>query len=402
MSDTPTPAAPLALSPTETTPDRIAQFATAVGKEEATIRTALATLVGDGPDVLELLADPASVTDDDLKGVLVTGEVRIPLAVFRKNLAKLRGAVTLNGVSPAMATFSILPVVPNDDSFLESLRIGGVLKTDPVNVLTAIKAAVAEKLNLYGLPKRLLEKIEEVAIEQEEAVPQQFYALRKLLARRNYADVLEAIGVDGAFVTDGRKRDFLDKIEPLWPTLAGFHEQLTGWQQAWASGMANPGLLLAAFAGQAGGAIMPPGMMQPPDTSVLRSAAEGVIDKINKAFAGVGVAIARALAADALRVHEVLKDETLPATVGAANREQMLKMLGAGVSSDIVRMEKGITGYALAVMELPKVPAGSKEYAYLGEMLQLGATIPWAQLTASGGAPASGIGGGRGGRGTRI
>jgi hypothetical protein len=281
---------------------------------------------------------------------------------------------------------SILPQVPNDDSFLESLRVGGVLKVEPATVLSAIKAAVADRLDLYDLPKILIQKIETFAESLDEPVGKTFFDLRKLITRRNYADVLEAIGAESAFVTDTRKAAFLKKVQPLWPALRGFHEQLVAWQQAWMGGMANPGLIFTAMAvGQAGaGAMLPPGLMQPPDTSAVRASAEGVNDQINRAFGGVGIAIARALAADAIRIRQVLENPELPAAMGAANRDQMLKMLGVGVSADIVRAEQSVTRYALGVMEYPKVAPGNDEYAFLGAMIQLGAQIPWDLLKLDG------------------
>jgi hypothetical protein len=116
----------------------------------------------------------------------------------------------------------------------------------------------------------------------------------------------------------------------------------------------------------------------------LRKAAEGVIDRINRVFAGTGIVTARALAYDANRVKEVLKTETLPAQLGAANREQMLKKLGVNVSSDHVVLEQTATRFALGVMNYPKIDAGDREYAYLTALYQLGVSIDWELLDGSG------------------
>jgi hypothetical protein len=137
--------------------------------------------------------------------------------------------------------------------------------------------------------------------------------------------------------------------------------------------------------------VMPPGMLQPPETAGLRDEAEAVIDKINKVFAGVGIPVARALAYDATRIKGILEDPTLPAAMGVTSREQMLRALGVEVGSDYVRLERNVTRYALAIMELPKVSSGNEEYGYLGAMLQLGAQIPWDKLS-KGGRPGTGGG----------
>ena len=69
--------------------------------------------------------------------------------------------------------------------------------------------------------------------------------------------------------------------------------------------------------------------------------------------------------------------------IGAANKEQMLKMLGADVASDYVRLERNLVRYMLSVMELPNVTSGQSEIAYFGAMLQLGNSIPWVKLMKS-------------------
>jgi hypothetical protein len=75
----------------------------------------------------------------------------------------------------------------------------------------------------------------------------------------------------------------------------------------------------------------------------------------------------------------ILNDPSLPGQLGVGTKEQMLKELGVNVGADIVRTEQGVTRYTLAIMSLKDVTADA-ELAYLGAMLQLGATIPWDKL----------------------
>ena len=148
------------------------------------------------------------------------------------------------------------------------------------------------------------------------------------------------------------------------------------------SGASNPGMMATMFTMAMSGrnSGMPPGMLQPPDTSGLRDAAEGVINNINRVFAGTGIPVARALAYDAQEIKKILADDRLPSMLGAANREQMLKMLKTNVSADYVRLERNVTKYILSVMEYQNISSGQSEYAYLGAMLQLGISIPWDTL----------------------
>lgn len=371
--------------------ERIKLFCQSVGKNVEEVSLALRSLVGEpGPEALAALSDPTAVFDSDLEVALVKGGPMIPLGIFRKNLAKLRGPQTApEALSERTPSFDLLPTVPEDGSFLEMLKVGGVLKPAKTEVIAAIKAALAHKLGVFDLPDVILEKMESFADQQDEPVGESFYRLRRLVVTRNYSEVLSALGADGTFVSSSRKKVFLAKLdEYLWAEIQGFYSQLHAWQETWMAGVASPvvalSMIAVAGAGPAGGrSMMPPGMMQPPETAGIRDASEAVIDKINKVFAGVGIAVARALAFDATRIKGVLEEPTLPVAVGAGTREQMLKMLGVTVGADYVRLERNITRFVLAIMELSKVPAGHEELAYLSAMIQLGASIPWAKLPGS-------------------
>lgn len=369
--------------------ERISSFALAVDKTPEEITNALKTLAGEpGDAALAVLSDPTALTDEDLKGVLVTEGPKIPLGVFRLNLGKLRGpapVVTMTEERPAGVSYDVLPTVPEDASFLELLKVGGVLKVGPTEVLSAVKAAIANRLGLYDLPEIIKNKMEKFAEEQEEPVGEEYFKLRKLVVSRSYAEILNVLGIEGSFMNDGLKKKFLNRLdEHLWDALQSFNAQLTGWQEAWLAGAANPAAMISMLAmgmgHQGNRGIMPPGMMQPPETAGLHDEAEAVINKINKVFAGTGIPVARALAYDATRIKEVLENKNLPAALGVTNRDQMLKSLGVAVGADYVRLERNITRFTLAVMEFPNITVPSEEHGYLAAMIQLGASIPWDKL----------------------
>ncbi len=380
--------------------ERISAFAAAVGKTPDEITLALKDLVGETNDTgLAVLSSPQALTDEDLKQALVGNNgvgggpwPHIALGLFRLNLPKLRGpqqqvAAPSNGShgTPVSLGGDVLPTVPEDGSFLEMLKVGGVLKVGRTEVMAGMKAALASALGLYNLPDLIVEQMELFATEQEEPLTEAFYRLQKQVTRRNYGEILSAIGVDGHFVSERRKKQLLDRLNgEFWTALRDFWSQLLGWQTAWQGNVANPGMLMAAFVamaqGGAGQAMLPPGMNQPPDTASIRDAAETFVNKVNRVFAGAGIPVARALAWDATCIKNVLEEPGLPATLGATNKDQMLKTLGVSVGAEHVRLERSMTKFALSVMELPNVGSGNSELAYLAALINLGASIPWNKL----------------------
>jgi len=280
----------------------------------------------------------------------------------------------------------ILPSVPTDASWLEALRTGGVLKVNQSTVISAIRAALAYRVGLYGIPDQLVRLMEEFADANDEQVDPSFFKLRKQIRRKEYAEVFEAVeGLDGTFVTETRKKRLLDKIDDkLWPSIIAFSGQLKSWQEAWMQGAANPALMMNAMMAATGtGVALPPGMMQPPDTGVLRDHADAVADAINRVFSGTGVQIAAALAYEATKIKETLADPRLPALTGATNREQMLRLLGVAVSATYPRMETNVTRFVLATMQVKDQAAGAEELRYFSSLIMLGQQIPWDQLTSS-------------------
>lgn len=366
--------------------ERVGKFAEKVGKPAADVSAALAPLVGEpSDDGLETLSDTESCPDEDLLDALKP--LSIPKARLRKALPLLRGPTVKVETAPAATAapapgFStdVLPHVPDDESFVAVLRAGGTLKVDQNAVLAAIKTALAAKVGLYDLPKALLDAMTAHAEGINEPCSDAYYEVEKLVHSARYAEVLG--NISGRIVSERNKNQLLSRLdEHLWSGLRSFQQQLSAWQDAWMAGSANPNIMFAAMAASMGGGVMPPGMMQPPDASPVRDAAEAMNDVMNKVFAGVGIPVARAMAYEAQRVKKVLSDSRLPASIGTPNYEQMLRKLGTAVSADYERLERNVARYALGVMELPKVTAGQQELTYLGAMLQLGLAIQWDRLT---------------------
>jgi len=365
----------------------IAPFAAAIGKDAATVGEALKPLVGElGAEAVDLLNSEEYTPFEDLRKAFEG----VPLARLKKAVADhLRKAKVVPEtvvVQAGRATgYSALPPVPDNGAWLTALKSGGELKVDQTSIYAAIRAGIASRVGFFDLPSMLAERMERYAEELEEPASAEYYKLRKLLTRRSYADVLTALDIEGSFVTQSRKNQLLAKLdEQMWPALFSFQNQLKGWVETWQQGSNNPAMTMGMIAMASGGGqlALPPGMMEPPATDGLHDAAESVIQKINRIFAGTGIPVARALAYDANQIMELLENSSLPAQIGAANREQMLKMLNVAVTNDYPRMERNLIGYVLAIMEFDKVTGGNDEIAYLTDLVRLGMQIPWDKLQA--------------------
>ncbi len=369
--------------------DRVQPFAEAVEKNLDDVSALLAAHTGDPVDeksataALEVLSSKEAFSDEEL--IKALGSLNIPLGKLKLNLAKLRGVpvVVVEERATPNAYDAVLPSVPEDESFVASLKVGGELKVGKTEVLSAVKAGIANKLGLFGLPKIIKEKMEVFAEEQAEPVGAEYFKLQKLVVTRSYAEVLNAMGIEGSFMSDARQKAFLAKLEAnLWGSLRGFNEMLSQWLEAYNAGAGSSANIAMLLMGQLGGgkAGLMPGMITPPETNGLHDEAEAVNESINKVFAGLGIPIAKALAYDATRIKEVLENPSLPAAVGAINRDQMLKQLDIAVGADYVRLERNITRFTLAIIEFPKITVPDEEYRYIAAMIQLGATIPWDKL----------------------
>ncbi|NQV89124.1 MAG: hypothetical protein HQ488_02275 [Parcubacteria group bacterium] len=332
------------------------------------------------------VADLAMLTESDLTDV---GMKAIPAR-------KLLAAVKVPEPEPAPAAGprdhaaevsavsidSLLPAVPSNESWLMALRSGGVLKVDQSTVIAAIRAAMANRAGLFQAPERLVQAMEAFTDESEEQVPPEFFALRKLLTRRSYGDLFDAIdGMDGNFVTKARKDVLLRRLDDeLWPAILTFHETLKGWQEAWMQGTSNPNMMMMMMMGKGTGMTMPPGVMSPPDTGVVRDAGDAVADAVNRVFKGTGVQIASALAYEATQISETLTNPRLPAMVGAASREIMLKKLGLVVPATYPRLEQNLVRYVLGILEGKE--RSDDEVQYFGALFMLGSQITWSELDA--------------------
>lgn len=352
----------------------------------------LAPLVGaPGDEAAELLADPAAAPDADLRACFE--DAGIPRARLNRAIARFRLAAS-GGAQPGAAPqgAALLPAAPDDEGLLASLVVGGIAKVSETDVAAALRVLLAERLGIFGIQEQLARKIEDHAVRLGEPCGPVFYRMQRELARHRHADVLAALGASRNLVSTSRKRALLDRLDPLVGRFAAYQRELTTWKDQWMERISNPGALFAGLAAlMGGGSAAPavassPALMEAPDPGTVKAATATLIDRVNQVFAGTGIPVARALAADAIALKRLLEDPELPGAVGASGREEMLKRLGIAVTAQGAQLERDLTRYVLAALRLPKVAADHLP-AYIVAVEQLGDQIDWAALSpaASGG-----------------
>lgn len=365
----------------------IAPFAAAIGTTIDDVTERLTALVGEpGSEAIEALRTEEYTPFADIQAVLNN----VPSARLRKAVAEnlrtkeapVANLAPMNNLS-LDSSLGILPSVPDDAALLNQLKTNPSLKVSQPTVILAVRAALAERCGYFQIPNLLVDRMEQFAESLDEPVGEDFYKLRRLVTMRNYAEIYEAIpGLDGNFVSQKRRDAFLRRLDQLlWPALISFQNQLKKWGESWQEGVMSPTTTMALLMGGVSRDSLPPGMMQPPPTDSLRDAADSVNLHINKIFAGVGVPVAMAMGYDSVKIKEVLDNDALPAQIGAANRDQMLRMLDVAIAPDYARLEENLVRYLLAILRYPTV-ASDAELGFLTALTMLGNQIPWAKLTA--------------------
>lgn len=378
---------------------RIGALAQATGREPKEIELALRPVVGDPSDhALKALESNELTPFGDLRDVLVDKGGLMPLATLRQYMPVLRGkapqlpATVGGGAVGVSGAFDILPTIKGDESLTTAIKTGGILKVkQPLTVLLANRAGVADRYGLFDVPNKLVELMDRHAEAISEPCGKDFYEMMELVRQRRYAEVLSAFGISAKVVTNTRKNDLLKRVKSiLWPSLYNFHRVLLQWKKSWLADMGENQMLafVVALSQRTDGEAMPEDMATPPDTGTLYDAAEDVNDGINNVFSGMRLPVAAALAQEATEIKKFLDKEALPASIGAGNKDEMLKLLGISASASDIRLEQSLAQYSLSILNLPDWRGQKNEYKFLAALLQLGQQIKWDELL--GGRPMAG------------
>ena len=365
-------------------------FAEACGVKEADVNTALVEYFGEADDAhLEMLSSTSSVPDGDLADALVRGGPGVKMPKFRHNLHVLRGidkatpatSETANGASMGMFVGEDpLPKFEEGDALLDALKVGGRLKHNASTVAGLVRVSVAENFGLLDLDKKIAAAMEEYADQMVESVPDVYWEVDEILQKSAWSDLLRAMKVRASFVSPKRQNELMRRVnQVLWPSLNDFQTALSAWREEWRGSREE--MLFAAVAQNNpmfGG--MPD--FTPPDPMMVRSALEGLNEKVNRVLSGVMVPVAKGMTAKANRMLEILHTDNLHLAMGAPNQEEMFRRLSVGVSIREIEMEKIMARFVLAALELKKVPSGGQEeIRYMWRLHDLGRRIDWNVLS---------------------
>ncbi len=287
-------------------------------------------------------------------------------------------------VTSEFAVASLLEQLPTDQALLESLRVGGVLKVEYARVVMAARTLLAQQTGMFGADKRLMEMIDRHYTDSvQEPNPPIFWELSAAQTRNRYASVFNALQMPGAsaYATTAARNAFWERMNQVFiPKLQELQAQLTAWYDKWMQqATANIGLNLGSAL--AGVDSVVPKQRIPPITNIL-AAVDGMIDSINKVFAGRNEVVAIALAIDAQRLKELLKRDDMHTFTGAATREIMLRNLGVAATTDVILMESNLAIYVRNILRLKEMPTtGRTTAAFLQELQEIGAEIDWKLLS---------------------
>lgn len=373
----------------------VGALAKTIGQPYEKVSKALVDLVGTADDEsLASLADPECCSNDLLLSRINSAFPGLPVVKLNKAVKDLRGAATTATPAAAVVTEHasavvaqntgvLLPNVPDNESFLSALRIGGVSIVTATEVNAALRVKLATDLGVYDVPAKLMAQMKTLALRTNKPLGETYYKMQKKVNQKRYADIFAAMGAEGHHMSEADKRELLGRMTGLWDTLGSFQKLLVQWYDAWMLRTSNPQAVAAAILGSRHPGSATALMNRPPEVDPIKDSTAGVIDNLNRMFAGTGVLTARGMARDVIEIREMLSDPGLPAAVGSPDRETMLQEVGAALTSDYERLEKNLVRYVLALMEFAaNNVATEREAEYLGELYFLGQNIPWDKLDA--------------------
>ena len=270
----------------------------------------------------------------------------------------------------------------DDESFLQVLRVPVEQHPDEATVVAGIRSFLANRCGYFEAVGKIISKMEQAADTMKRPIDGQRYAqLHEMIVRRNYAEVLSAIGSSNAskFINQDRRKALLNRVENvLLPALGEFHSAASSYREELLHNLSGGGLV-----------AMVPGILDqmPAETkaallSVPRSnniinAAELFVDRVNETFSGFGEAAARVMAQDAIQFKKALESDDLPRFTGHLDREQMLKSIGADVTASDVQNEQDLAVYAVLILRLKNPAYAARRSELLAAIWEIDSNISW-------------------------
>ncbi len=352
------------------------------------------------------LVSATAVRDADFERAFpdaLSSDLRLAVEALRLS-ASPAPIATAGGMSAAVVEQS--PVFTNvlapprgrkGKSFLTGLSVESVAKIDADTVGVGIEVALAAQFGLFDVPKVLLGMMDDfVSNRMEEAAPPAYYELERDVARQDNGAVLAVLKVDGRFVSQASKTEFLGRIAHVWGPVREFNKLLDGWVNTYNQAAGNPAAMMAAISAIGSGrrTVMATAI---PNTSGLHGSAQLVTRAINRAFSGKAIPAALALGYDAERITEYLTNPDIVRYTGCTNREELAQELtrrldGNAVPTEFQSIEDALEQFILTVYNFERYSAKgtAQEADVILSLWQIGQGLPWDRLVVPVGKPSNG------------
>ena len=348
------------------------------------------SMYGDADAILPKLYELGVESVDDLSALEESDLTRagMKLVQARKLVNNLKSAearkaaaeaATAAGPAAAYSTMSILaslPSVSSDESLLQGLQIGGILKVSDATYQAALRVFLADRAGLFTVREKIRSKMEAQSEKILEPVPPMYWKIMRSITRHNYGDLFAAIeGLDGTYITDKRRTEFVNRLKnELFPVVVEGYGAVCGWSESYNNMGYNLAGLAAAIRGGAGA-----GLANCPPVDPVLDASATLKDAINRVFRGTYMPVAAAMTKDAMDTTALLNDPSLPALVGSESKDIMLRDLGLNVTANVTRCEKALVQFVLGLTKFDTESVGN-EINYILALASVGQNIPWSQL----------------------
>ncbi len=281
------------------------------------------------------------------------------------------------------STSTVLAPIPKDSDWLEGLRQQGILQFSTQTYMAGIKALLAANLGTFTAITRLKDLVSEYALTNGLAAPNLYYDLQNILARREFGPIFAALeenrvgnvpiyaSIDDVNDLGIRMQNILvPEILEAVEALSAWHEELTKLKKT------------DFFVQQTMTSIQDMTADSYPNTAKLYDAGKQLRLKINQTFASNGIQKALAIQGEYESFMRILNNPELPASVGAVDRDNVMKMLGLDAKAAIVRAAPYIAQFVLNMVEVENL-AKPSELRFFIDLHRLTMQIDWSTLQSN-------------------
>ncbi len=291
---------------------------------------------------------------------------------------------------PIIDSRNLLVTPQDDEEWLKAIRQDGLLHFGKSTYIAGIKAMLAANVGAFGIVEPLMEMIDLTARQSGRPVPQLYYTLSSLLARRKYGEAFAALSLqlrdlipasipqtDGIpiYATDTEMQQLITDIKQVMtPAIFEALDAVKQWYNNLMTQKRGD-----FFVDQ----TMNRGNVRKdsyPNPSGIYNAGIALSSAINHTFAGNGIQKAMAICMEYRGIVAVLNDPGLPEAVGVIDRDAVLMKLGLDANVAAVRSENYIIQFILSIIDAEKL-SKADELEFCRALYDLACQIDWSALT---------------------